>query len=226
MEGEQLSKHSISPMIVSTYCLLTRPATCRITGLSLLLRVTTIPRYKGSSSLRNKTCPERRKVRIAARVRSSAVYVAKPSLRTVTKPCSVKAAATNGCRMHIYCAGVSLSHYEALQDSPLPFLCSLCVQTKHSEAIEEMKATIAALREEVKELHVALERSAPAKPTSETSCESKSEWTNVVKRTRQRRPTRNGNNSNRGGRKEGVQQTTGDSRVSRERGECEFGGVE
>ena len=94
--------------------------------------------------------------------------------------------------MHRYCAGVSLSHYEALQDSPLPFLCSLCVQTKHSEAIEEMKATIAALREEVKELHVALERSAPAKPTSETSGESKSEWTNVVKRTRQRRPTRNG----------------------------------
>ena len=66
---------------------------------------------------------------------------------------------------------------------------------------------------------MALERSAPAKPTSETSGKLKSEWTNVVKRTRQHRPTRNGNNSNRGGRKEGVQQTTGDSRVSRERGE-------
>ena len=93
--------------------------------------------------------------------------------------------------MHRYCAGVSVSHYEALQNSPLPFLCSLCVQTKHSETIEELKATITALKEEVKELHVALESSTSAKPGSETAGnESNSEWTDVVKRNRQR-PTRN-----------------------------------
>lgn len=89
--------------------------------------------------------------------------------------------------MHRYCAGVSLSHYEALQDSPLPFLCSLCAQSKHSEAIEEMRATIAALREEVKELHVALERSASASTatdkcsTSEATGEPRYEWTNIVR---------------------------------------------
>ena len=37
--------------------------------------------------------------------------------------------------MHRYCVGVSLSHYEALQYSPLPFL----VQTKHSATIEALK---------------------------------------------------------------------------------------
>ncbi len=109
--------------------------------------------------------------------------------------------------MHRYCAGVSLSHYEALQDSTLPFLCSLCVQTKHSETIEELKATIAALREEVKELHGALERSNPAKLTSETVDEPKSEWTTVVQRTRQR-PARRGNNGNRVSRKQGDDNTS------------------
>ena len=92
---------------------------------------------------------------------------------------------------HRYCAGVSVSHYEALQDSPLPFLCSLCVQAKYSETIEELKATITALKEEVKELHVALENSTSAKPGSETAGdESNSEWTDVVERNRQR-PARN-----------------------------------
>ena len=100
--------------------------------------------------------------------------------------------------MNRYCAGVSLSHYEALQDSPLPFLCSLCVQTKHSATIEELKGTIAALREEVKQLHAALEcstvNSAMAKSTGEVvGNPEKPEWTNVVKRIRQW-PAQNGNN--------------------------------
>jgi hypothetical protein len=108
--------------------------------------------------------------------------------------------------MHRYCAGVSVSHYEALQDSPLPFLCSLCAQSKYSETIEEMKAAIAAL-----------ERSASATPTdksstSEVTGENKNEWTNVERRTRQR-STRSNNNRNRGG-KRAVQRATNVPRES------------
>lgn len=64
--------------------------------------------------------------------------------------------------MHRYCAGVCLHHYEALQGYREPFFCSLCTQSKQSETIEEMWATIAALKEEVKELHATVEGSAIA----------------------------------------------------------------
>ena len=51
--------------------------------------------------------------------------------------------------MHRYCAGVSVEHYytvyESLDQSPLPFNCSLCVQRKQAAQIDELKSTIAVL---------------------------------------------------------------------------------
>ena len=144
------------------------------------------------------------------------VYVAMRLLRTAMKPCSMKTAATNGCTATVpvfLCLTMSTSRFS------LAISCSLCAQSKHSEAIEEMRATIAALREEIKELHVALERSVSASTstdkcsTSEGTSEPKHEWTNIVRRTQQRlrtARTSDSNNRNRGSKKV-VQQATNDS---------------
>ena len=39
--------------------------------------------------------------------------------------------------LHRYCAGVTVSQYAALQDSPLPF-CTTCFQLKQAAVIKEM----------------------------------------------------------------------------------------
>ena len=100
----------------------------------------------------------------------------------------MKAVATNGCIDTVPASPYLTTRLSRI----LLYLSSVhCVQTKHSETIEELKATITALKEEVKELHVAMENSTSAKPGSETAGdESNSEWTDVVKRNRQR-PARN-----------------------------------
>ena len=82
--------------------------------------------------------------------------------------------------MHRYCAGVSVEHYESLDQSPLPFNCSLCVQRKQAAIIDELKSTIAALTAEVAEL-----RSAVSVQQLENNDQSK--WSDVVAR-RPRRP--------------------------------------
>ena len=82
--------------------------------------------------------------------------------------------------MHRYCAGVSVEHYESLDQSPLPFNCSLCIQRKQAAIIDELKSTIAALTAEVAEL-----RSAVSVQQLENNDQSK--WSDVVAR-RPRRP--------------------------------------
>ena len=82
--------------------------------------------------------------------------------------------------MHRYCAGVSVEHYESLDQSPLPFNCSLCVQRKQAAITDELKSTIAALTAEVAEL-----RSAVSVQQLENNDQSK--WSDVVAR-RPRRP--------------------------------------
>ena len=66
--------------------------------------------------------------------------------------------------LHRYCAGVTVSQYAALQDSPLPFFCTTCFQLKQAAVIKEMQekidsltAEVIELRSNAKELRTALE---------------------------------------------------------------------
>ena len=54
--------------------------------------------------------------------------------------------------LHRYCAGVTETQYEVLQDSPLPFLCSICSQLKQAAVIKDMQEKIDSLTAEVIEL--------------------------------------------------------------------------
>lgn len=85
--------------------------------------------------------------------------------------------------MHRYCAGVSVEHYELLDQSPLPFNCSLCVQRKQAAIFDELKFTIAALTAEVAELRSTVSAQQHAKTDDSDKCK----WSDVVAR-RPRRP--------------------------------------
>ena len=54
--------------------------------------------------------------------------------------------------LHCYCAGVTEMQYEALQDSTLPFLCSICSQVKQAAVIKDMQEKIGLFIAEVTEL--------------------------------------------------------------------------
>ena len=86
--------------------------------------------------------------------------------------------------MHRYCAGVSVEHYQSLDQSPLPFNCSLCVQSKQAAIIDELKSTTAALAAEVAELRAVA--SAQQQPNSNDNNQRK--WSDVVARRPRRRP--------------------------------------
>ena len=91
--------------------------------------------------------------------------------------------------MHRYCAGVSVEHYKALDQSPLPFNCSLCVQNKQATLINDLKNSIAVLTAEVAELRAAL--AAQQQPTQASlNATDGSKWTDVVARRPGRRQPR------------------------------------
>ena len=59
---------------------------------------------------------------------------------------------------HRYCAGVSVAHFQDLSTASAPFLCVMCYQESHGVVLEELRATVTALTDEVKELRAALQR--------------------------------------------------------------------
>ena len=54
--------------------------------------------------------------------------------------------------LHCYCAGITETQYEALQDSPMPFLCSMCSQFKQAAVIKDVQEKIDSFIAEVTEL--------------------------------------------------------------------------
>lgn len=90
-------------------------------------------------------------------MRSSAVYAIKPSLWTGMKPCSVKVVSTNGCIDTV--PGSLYLTMRLFKTLTYCFFVHSAFKQSNPKIIEKMKATIAALKEEVKELHRVLERS-------------------------------------------------------------------
>ena len=99
--------------------------------------------------------------------------------------------------LHRYCAGVTETQYEALRDSPLPFLCSICSQLKQTAAIKDMQekidsltAEVVALRSNVADLRTELRNAIGSKASGEpdATCEK---WTEVVRRGNRRAGTSN-----------------------------------
>ena len=98
--------------------------------------------------------------------------------------------------LHRYCAGVTETQYEALQDSPLPFLCFMCSQSKQAavikvmqEKIDSLTAEVIELRSNVADLHAELQlvtsSNTDGEPTK-SSAGSNNTWTEVVRRGRRR----------------------------------------
>ena len=75
--------------------------------------------------------------------------------KTVIDNCDEALLCEGNCNkwLHGYCTGVTVTQYEALQDSPLPFLCSVCSQFKQTATISEMQAKINLLTAKVVELY-------------------------------------------------------------------------
>jgi hypothetical protein len=91
--------------------------------------------------------------------------------------------------LHRYCAGVTVSHYAALQDSPLPFLCTMCSQVKQAAIIKEMQEKIDSLTAEVTELRsnandlrTALDSATYVGRESTGATSQNAAWTDVVRR--------------------------------------------
>ena len=84
--------------------------------------------------------------------------------------------------MHRYCAGVSVEHYKSLDQSPLPFNCSLCVQRKQAAQIDELKSMIAVLTAEVAELRAAMAEQQQPVPVRPNINDNVSRWSDVVTR--------------------------------------------
>ena len=93
--------------------------------------------------------------------------------------------------MHHYCAGVSVEHYKALDQSPLPINCSFCVQNKQASLINDLKNAVAVLTAEVAELRAALaaqqQQPGQANPSDNDGI---CKWTDVVARRPGRRQPR------------------------------------
>ena len=84
--------------------------------------------------------------------------------------------------MHRYCAGVSVEHYKSLDQSPLPFNSSLCVQRKQAAQIDELKSTIAVLTAEVAELRAAMAKQQQPLAVRPNANDNVSKWSDVVAR--------------------------------------------
>ena len=84
--------------------------------------------------------------------------------------------------MHRYCTGVSVEHYKSLDQSPLPFNCSLCVQRKQAAQIDELKSTIAVLTAEVAELREAMAKQQQPLAVRPNANDNVSKWSDVVAR--------------------------------------------
>ena len=94
--------------------------------------------------------------------------------------------------LHRYCAGVTETQYEALQDSTLPFLSFICSQLKQATVIKVMQAKIDMLTAEVTELRSTVSDlnvqisslKSPNKEPSKADAMDGNTWTEVVRRGR------------------------------------------
>ena len=65
-----------------------------------------------------------------------------------------------GCGLwfHRYCAGVSVSHFKELSNSPEPFVCYACYQRSQLVVTKELRSEVAHLKEEISKLAEQLAR--------------------------------------------------------------------
>ena len=68
----------------------------------------------------------------------------------------------------------------SLDQSPLPFNCSLCVQRKQAAQIDELKSTIAVLTAEVAKLRAAIAKQQQPLAVRPNANENVSKWSDIV----------------------------------------------
>ena len=118
---------------------------------------------------------------------------------------------------HRYCAGVSVAHFQDLSTASAPFLCVMCYQESHGVVLEELRATVTALTDEVKELRAALQRVEvrgsdvlPSPPTKNNE-----PWHTATRRKKRSKKGNNAGKSEAGATAHGTKQHTQSTNVQR-----------
>ena len=83
--------------------------------------------------------------------------------------------------LHRYCAGVSLSCFQALSSSLTPFQCYSCYQAKHEAAIESLNSEVRALKSEVSEMKAVITGLSTQPNVLQDSVASSRQVSNVAK---------------------------------------------